>query len=269
MTEKMAVESGIVARLAVNPPPMTGRTFLTQLFRILIRLSVAQVVVSLAVRITGIGVLRILICLYTLLLLYHWFCERVQSAEIILTEQYVHVNRIRQSGKKHEIHVPLSQIAAVRKHIAGENLRITYESVTVPHRSLETPLRIRAVWITTVFSARLARFFAGREFLRPDGNLIVAERDGEKQAILIPLNGAFEEALSELLPDRFGKDDRMEREPLVTLRGRALQRAFPQLYPHVLPLIPEGTDELPSRKKRKKKKTRRKPESWQKKGKRI
>ena len=44
-------------------------------------------------------------------------------------------------------------------------------------------------------------------------------------------------ALREALGDRFGLDDRQTRPQVVTLYAQALERAFPEIYTHVTPLV--------------------------------
>lgn len=45
------------------------------------------------------------------------------------------------------------------------------------------------------------------------------------------------DALREALGDRFGLDDRQTRPQVVTLYAQALERAFPEIYTHVTPLV--------------------------------
>ena len=44
-------------------------------------------------------------------------------------------------------------------------------------------------------------------------------------------------ALREALGERFGMDDRQTRPKVTTLYAQALERAFPELYGHVTPLV--------------------------------
>ena len=44
-------------------------------------------------------------------------------------------------------------------------------------------------------------------------------------------------ALREALGERFGLDDRQTRPKVTTLYAQALERAFPELYTHVTPLV--------------------------------
>ena len=49
--------------------------------------------------------------------------------------------------------------------------------------------------------------------------------------------GEVEAALREALGERFGLDDRQTRPKVTTLYAQALERAFPELYTHVTPLV--------------------------------
>ena len=46
-------------------------------------------------------------------------------------------------------------------------------------------------------------------------------------------------ALADALGSRFGMDDRLSRPKVLTMYAQALQRAFPELYAHVTPLVSE------------------------------
>ena len=237
-------QSDSIARLSIHPPPMTGRAFLLQLFRMLVRLSAAEIVVSLAIWATGANILRILLCVYVLFLLLRWFSERVQNAELVLDGQSLYLFRESAFGGMRRIRIPLKDIAAVRTHCAGEDLKITYRSAQVADRTLEPAFRIRLVWVLTLISARLARALAGRDFFKTDGQLIAFYRNGEKSALLIPFEDRFDAALLKTLPDRFDRDDRTLQDPILSMGGRARRRAFPTLYPHVLPLFPEEDEDV-------------------------
>lgn len=254
---------GDTARLIIRPPRMTGRSFLLRLARILVFASLAQIVVSLLIRLTDITSLQILLYLFVAYLLCLWFFDRVQIGEIILMEKEVRIVQVSVSGKKSEISIPFEEISAVRDHVMGEDLSVTYHPVIILRRSLRPPLQIRLTWLISYVSTRLARRLAGTEFFKNNGILIVQRDKTQKKAYLFLSDEVFLSKLSEVLPEQFGKDDRLEDEPVVSMRSRMLQHAFPELYPHVLPLICEDeisyTGEKTSKKQRKKRKSKRKP----------
>ena len=51
-------------------------------------------------------------------------------------------------------------------------------------------------------------------------------------------------ALREALGERFGLDDRQTRPKVTTLYAQALERAFPELYTHVTPLVSREEAEI-------------------------
>ena len=246
---------GIIARQMILPPRMTGRSFLISLSRIFVLASLAQIAVSLLIRITGLVSLRFILFFFAAYLLFNWFLDRVQNAEFILTNQEIRLTRVIGIGSRQETRIPITEIVAVRQHAAGEDLGVTYHPVLVLQRSLKPTLRIRVSWMISYLSARLARKLAGKSAFQTNGTVFVQKESGSKKALLFPKNESFLTALQQALPIQFETDDRMGDEPVVTFRGRLLQRAFPALYPHVLPLISEdASTDAPTVGRRKKKK---------------
>ena len=249
-TKGRGEESGTVARQIVSPPRMTGRLFLLRLARVLVFASIAGIVISLAVRISGLAFLQVGFYLFIVFLLFDWYLDCIQSTEIILTNQELRFEKETDSEEKQETRIPLSEIVAIRRHAAGEDLKVTYPYITYAQRAMMPSAYTRLVWAAGCLSARLARLMAAERFYRIDGNLIVYREMTEKKAYLIPADEQFLSALSVALPEQTGKDDRMEGQPVISMRGRILQRAFPQLYPHVLPLLREEAPEEPVHKRK-------------------
>ena len=63
------------------------------------------------------------------------------------------------------------------------------------------------------------------------------EADVQRRACVFCPDEAMCGALREALGDRFGLDDRQTRPQVVTLYAQALERAFPEIYTHVTPLV--------------------------------
>ncbi len=250
--------SEIIARQMILPPRMTGRSFLIRLSRIFVLASLAQIWVSLLIRITGLAFLQFILFFYAAYLLYDWFLNRVQNAEFILTNQEIRLTRVTAFGSQQETTIPVKEIVAVRPHAAGEDLCVTYHPVLVLQRSLKPTLRIRFSWIASSISARLARKLAGKSAFQINGTVLIQKENGSKKALLFQKTESFLTALRQALPEQFDTDDRMKDEPVIILRGRLLQQAFPALYPHVLPLISEDTmpDSAGTRRQKKKRQTK-------------
>ena len=103
------------------------------------------------------------------------------------------------------------------------------------------PMRIRWGWRASLLSARLARKIAGNGVDAQIGYAIVYNEEGDtyRRACVFCPNGQMCAALGDVLGDRFDADDRLSRPKVTTMYAQALQRAFPELYAHVTPLVSE------------------------------
>lgn len=73
--------------------------------------------------------------------------------------------------------------------------------------------------------------------MKSAGAIIFNEADVQRRACVFCPDEAMCDALREALGDRFGLDDRQTRPQVVTLYAQALERAFPEIYTHVTPLV--------------------------------
>ena len=99
------------------------------------------------------------------------------------------------------------------------------------------PFRMRAAWKASLLSTHLARMLAGKEAKRVRGYVLVYDEDNRLCACVFRPNAQMLGALEQMLGKRFGFDERMTHGKVSTLYARALERAFPALYPYVDPLV--------------------------------
>ena len=77
----------------------------------------------------------------------------------------------------------------------------------------------------------------GMELLRRCDVLVYDDQNNVRHACVFRPNEEMCRALAERLRERFGFDERMTHGKVRTLYSRALERAFPSLYPYVDPLV--------------------------------
>jgi len=103
------------------------------------------------------------------------------------------------------------------------------------HNSLRLQLVADTIGFGPVFL--LARRVAGRNVEEEIGYVLVYDQNMTRHACVFRPNEEMLRALKERLHERFGFDERMTHGRIRTLYSRALERAFPALYPYVDPLV--------------------------------
>lgn len=98
-------------------------------------------------------------------------------------------------------------------------------------------MRVRAAFILSLVSSRLARLAAGKNIEKVIGHVVVFDENHTRRACVFCPNQEMLKALEERLCERFGFDERMTHARIHTLYSRALERAFPALYAYVDPLV--------------------------------
>ena len=83
----------------------------------------------------------------------------------------------------------------------------------------------------------LARLLAGKHVQDVIGYVIVFDEETLRRACTFCPNAQLLEKLEETLAERVGFDERMTHTKVHTLYARALERAFPELYGYVDPLL--------------------------------
>ncbi len=251
----------IIYRQKNAPRPMTARRFLLGVAGIVLRLALAQLIALALESATGSGLFSILFYLYAVALLLAFMRRTVASSAYTLKRETLTLQSLMGDSTTSVVEIELSRIVALREVRRGENLRATYPQVTAIDAAAKPGPRMRAAFLASLLSARLARRIAGGAADHVAGYAAIFEEDGFARACVFRPNEEMRSHLRAALPDAFGVDDRLTREPLRTITARALQRAFPAYYPHVEPLVGEeelqkAQDEIARQKRERQKKKR-------------
>lgn len=227
----------IILRQSDAAKPLTGKAFLLGVAGIVLRLAIAQIVVNLLIMLTGVGLLNIAFYLFAVWLIVDFMRKTVASYVYTLKSETLYLERKLGDSTITLVTVPLKSIISMRPVRRGERLKTTYRQVTVIDPQAKPPVRVRAAFVLSLFSARLARRMAGGGMEEEIGHVLVFGEDGQQRACVFRPNEAMRAQLEKALGDAYGFDERMTRARVKTLYGRALERAFPALYPYVEPLV--------------------------------
>lgn len=222
---------------------LTGKRFLLGVAGIVLRMAIAQIVINLLIRATGAGLLNVLFYVYCVWLLVQFMKRTVASYVYTLKESVLVLERRLGDSTTSVVEIPLDRIVSLRPVYGAERLKTTYRQVTVIDPAAKPTARLRAAFALSVVSARLARLAAGADAQRQVGHVLVFSEDGQERACVFRPDQELLGALAQRLDSRYGFDERMTRPQVATLRARALQRAFPELYAYVEPLVkPEAVE---------------------------
>ncbi|MBR4038710.1 MAG: hypothetical protein IKJ11_01275 [Clostridia bacterium] len=222
---------------------LTGRAFVLSIAGILIRLSIAQIVINQLISATGVGLLNIAFYLYAVLLLIRFMHDTVAGYVYTLKEDTLVLERKLGDSTITVVEVPLKNVASLRQVRMAENLHISYRDVMHIDASTRPPMRVRTAFAVSLISSRLARRIAGKKAQDAIGYVIVFDEGSLRRACTFCPNEEMLARLEAAVGERHGFDERMTHAKVRTLYGRALERAFPQLYPFVDPLVkPEDVE---------------------------
>ena len=223
------------------PRPMTGKSFLLGVAAVLLRLAIAQILCNLLITATGVGLLNIAFYLYAVVTLFRFMRKTVAGSAYTLKEKSLVLQKRLGDSTTSVMEIPLDEIVSVRPICAGERLKVCYKQVTVMDANAAIPMRIRWGWRASLLSAHLARKIAGNGVDAQLGYAIVYHEEGDayRRACVFCPDEQMCAALADALGSRFGMDDRLSRPKVLTMYAQALQRAFPELYAHVTPLVSE------------------------------
>lgn len=227
----------IIFRQRNAAKPLTGRAFMLSIAAILLQLAVAQIVVNLLISLTGVGLINLAFYLFAVWLLIDFMRATVAGYVYTLGGDTLVLERKLGDSTITVVEVPLDQVVSLRKVHMAENLHISYRDVMHIDASSRPAFRVRAAFVASLFSSRLARGMAGRRAQDVIGHVIVYDEGSTRKACTFCPNGELLALLEEKLAGRFGFDERMTRAKAHTLYARALERAFPALYPFVDPLV--------------------------------
>lgn len=226
-----------VQKRTAQPP--TGKGFLLGVAGVIARLAIAQIAVNLLIVLTGIGLINVAFYVYAVVLMLRFMQRFVAGTVYTLKEETLVLQKMLGDSTTSVVEIPLGAIRAIRPVAAAERLHLYYRQVTAIDPQARSPFRARAAFAASLLSARLARLLAGAQAGAIIGHAIVFEESGVLRCCVFCPDEAFCDALNAALPQAFGLDDRAQRGEKTTLWARALQRAFPALYPYVRPLVDE------------------------------
>ena len=232
---------------------LNGKTFLLAVASVVLRLALAQIIVNLLIKATGVGLISIAFYLYAIWLLVGFMRRTVASHVYTLKQETLVLERRLGDSTTTVVEIPLSSIVSLRPVYAAERLKLSYKQVTVIDPACKTPLAMRAAFLASLFSAHLARVIAGRRTDRKLGHVAVYEENGRRKACVFRPNAEMCEALAAAIPKPFGFDERETGARDTSLMGRSLERAFPAYYGFVEPLVrPEDIERADAEIKRQK-----------------
>ena len=247
----MTAARSALARQRNCPERLSGKAFVLAVSAIALRTAAAQIVLGVVISLTGLSWLDWVLYAYLLLQLLDLLRQTVSVSEYVLTRDSLRLRRMLGDYVTASVVIPLDQVQAIRPVAAGERLKLGVGSVRVMDRAAQSPLRVRAaIWLSLV-SARLARLAAGGREGEIIGHAVVYRQGRRSCACIIRPDEQMLCAMA-CACDACGKD---ERTAAAGVFARALQRAFPALYPHVLPLtdaaeLAQANEEIEHRRER-------------------
>jgi len=232
---------------------LDGKGFVLGVAGILLRLAIAQIICNLLISLTGVGLINLGFYLYAVWLLIAFMRSTVAGYVYTLREDELVLERRLGDSTITVVEVPLESVAALRPVRRGERLETAYRDVMVIDPAARPTARVRAAFVLSLISSRLARLAAGKGVEDVIGHVLVYDKDNLRRAVAFRPNEEMCRALESRLGGRFGFDERMTRARVATLYSRALERAFPSLYPYVDPLVKQqdvawAKEELAARK---------------------
>ena len=229
----------ILAQQRNAAKPVTGKGFLLGVTGVIVKLSIAQLVVNLLIIATGVGLLNIAFYLYAIWVIVSFMGRTVAGSLYMLKENALYLQKTLGDSTVSVTEIPLESILAVRPVVYGERLESSYRRVTVVDASCAKPFRMRLAAGLAVVSATLARKAAGKCAFVERGVIVSYMEEGKRCCCVFRPDDAFAAALQNALPDAYGVDERAADNTPVTMMAQAMQRAFPELYAHVEPLVSE------------------------------
>lgn len=229
--------------------PMTGKRFVLGVAGIVTNLAIAQIAVNLAITLTGTGLINIAFYVYAVWLLVRFMRRTVASYIYTLKPGVLYLEKKLGDSTMSLVEIPLSRVISMRPAYRAERLRASYSQVTVIDPQAGPTLRVRAAFAASLLSAGLARRLAGARAQEQIGDVIVFIENGESRACVFRPDKKMRAELARQLGDVYGFDERTTQKKKHSLWLRALERAFPALYPYVDPLLPEEETRMNAEKK--------------------
>ena len=227
----------ILAQQRNAAKPVTGKGFLLGITGVIAKLAIAQIAVNLLIMLTGMGLLNIAFYLYAIWVIVAFMGRTVAGSLYMLKEHALYLQKTLGDSTVSVTEIPLDRILSVRPVVYGERLESSYRRVTVVDVACAKPLRMRLAAALALFSARLARRAAGQMAYEARGVVVAFMDEGKRCCCVMRPDEAFLAALERALPDAYGADERTTENAPPTMMAQALERAFPELYAHVTPLV--------------------------------
>lgn len=222
------------------PKPVTVRRFVMGAAGIVLRLAVAQIAVNAAIALTGVGLLNVLFYVYAVTLIVLFMRATVAGSVYVLKEKTLVLQSLLGDSTSAVVEIPLVRVVSLRPVKRGENLRLHCAQVTTVDPALRPGWRCSLAFAASLLSGRLARLIAGKAADEQVGWVLCFTELRHLRACVFRPDEQMLKALEHILPDAFEADERLHGERLRSIYARSLQRAFPLLYPHVVPLVSEA-----------------------------
>ncbi len=228
----------IILRQKNAAKPMDGKGFMLGVAGIVLRLAIAQLLINWVIRLTGVGLLNILFYVYAVVLLVAFMRKTVAGYVYTLKRGVLILEKKLGDSTVLVLEIPLSRVVSLRPVYMGERLETSYREVTVIDPQSAPTARVRAAFVCSLLSAHLAKTVAGKRVSERIGEVIVYDDNERLHACTFCPDETMVAALKAQLDEGvYGLDERIEYGRVRTLYGRALERAFPTLYPYVDPLV--------------------------------
>lgn len=231
----------ILAQQRNAAKPVTGKGFLLGVVSVIVKLSIAQIVTNLLIVLTGMGLINIAFYLYAIWVIVAFMGRTVAGSLYMLKPDALYLQKTLGDSTTSVTEIPLERILAIRPVLYGERLECSYRRVTVVDASCAKPVRMRVAAGLSLVSATLARKAAGKRACETRGMIVAFMEEGKRCCCVFRPDDAFLAALQNALPEACGADDRDAANEPVTMMAQAMQRAFPELYAHVEPLVSEAS----------------------------
>ena len=227
----------ILAQQRNAAKPVTGKGFLLGVIGVIAQLSIAQLLVNLLIVTTGVGLFNIAFYLYAIWVIVSFMGRTVAGSLYMLKESTLYLQKTLGDSTVSVTEIPFERVLSVRPVVYGERLESSYHRVTVVDAACAKPFRMRLAAELSLVSASLARRMAGRRAHEERGVIVAYLEEGKRCCCVFRPDDAFLKALQNALPEAYGLDERTAENTPVTMMAQAMQRAFPDLYEHVEPLV--------------------------------
>ena len=147
----------IIARQNAAAKPATGKTFILGIAGIIVELAIAQLIVNLLIRTTGVGLLNLLFYGYAVVLLIRFMTRTVAGSIYTLRTQTLVLQRMMGDSTVLGVEIPLSDVVSIRPYTYGQRLHLDYRQVTYVDTACAPGLRMRIAFAVSLIWAGLAR----------------------------------------------------------------------------------------------------------------